>query len=208
MNTYMKYPRTFHLPWSEGVTSDDKIIKSLDSFVGERVIVTEKMDGENTSIYSDHVHARSIDSKNHPSRNWVKQFASNFQHNIDVDMRICGENLYARHSIEYDSLESYFLAFSVWQGPVCVDWDSTVIFLEALEVPMVPVLYDGIFDEEVIRSLYDPKSGMEGYVVRRACSFYNYLFPLNVCKFVRENHVQTTSHWMHQVIIPNKLRDV
>jgi hypothetical protein len=57
-----KYPRTFHLPFSLAVSSDDKLLQSLDSFVGNRVIVTEKMDGENTSLYSDGTtHARSID---------------------------------------------------------------------------------------------------------------------------------------------------
>ena len=50
MSKYTKYPRTMHLPFSEGVTSDDKMIKSLDAFQNCRVIVTEKMDGENTTI--------------------------------------------------------------------------------------------------------------------------------------------------------------
>ena len=62
MESY-KYPRTFHLPWSPGVASDDKVIESLDAFVGREVVVTEKMDGENSSLYSNgHIHARSMDS--------------------------------------------------------------------------------------------------------------------------------------------------
>ena len=67
-----KYPRTFHLPWSPGCTSDDKVLKSVDHFVGKRVIVTEKMDGENTTISKNKIYARSIDSKDHESRHWVK----------------------------------------------------------------------------------------------------------------------------------------
>lgn len=42
---YKKYPRTFHLPFSEGVQSDDKIMKDLSSLEGKEVIVTYKMDG-------------------------------------------------------------------------------------------------------------------------------------------------------------------
>lgn len=42
----MKYPRTPHLPWSEGMTSDDKMLKTTNIFVGNRVIVTEKLDGD------------------------------------------------------------------------------------------------------------------------------------------------------------------
>lgn len=42
-----KYPRTPHLPWSPGATSDDKYISSFESFRGKQIVVTEKMDGEN-----------------------------------------------------------------------------------------------------------------------------------------------------------------
>jgi phosphoribosylformylglycinamidine synthase len=49
-----KYPRTLHLPWSESITSDDKVLKSIDSFLGKHVIITTKMDGGNISMYYDH----------------------------------------------------------------------------------------------------------------------------------------------------------
>lgn len=67
----IKYPRTLHLPWSLGRTSDDKVLSSMDHFSGREVVVTEKMDGENTTIYSDGLHARSTTSQRHPSRSWV-----------------------------------------------------------------------------------------------------------------------------------------
>lgn len=44
---YVKYPRTHHVPWSDGMNEDDKMIESMNSFTGCRVIVTEKLDGEN-----------------------------------------------------------------------------------------------------------------------------------------------------------------
>ena len=42
-----KYPRTYHLPWSLGATSDDKILKDTSCFDDKIVIITEKLDGEN-----------------------------------------------------------------------------------------------------------------------------------------------------------------
>lgn len=68
----MKYPRTMHLPWSRGYTDDDKILRATDHFAGQEVVITEKMDGENTTMYPDFIHARSLDSKDHPSRHYVK----------------------------------------------------------------------------------------------------------------------------------------
>ena len=57
---YVKYPRTYHLPWSSP-SSDDRVASSLNHFVGQEVVVTEKLDGENTSLYNDYVHARSLE---------------------------------------------------------------------------------------------------------------------------------------------------
>ena len=71
-NDCTKYPRSPHLPWSEGGTSDDAYLFDTDHFAGKEVVITEKMDGENTSMYRDGIHARSIDGRHHPSRDWVK----------------------------------------------------------------------------------------------------------------------------------------
>jgi hypothetical protein len=204
----VKYPRTLHLPWSESVQSDDKVIKSTEHFNNRRVIVTEKMDGENTTMYNDHIHARSIDSKNHPSRDWVKQFHSSFKHDIPDGYRVCGENLYAKHSVKYDNLASYFYGFSIWDDQTCLDWDSTVNWFDLLGVTPVPVLYDDIWDEKLIKSLYtkDDHSTKEGYVVRLASSFKYDDFSNSVAKFVRCNHVQTDKHWMYSEIVPNTLQ--
>jgi hypothetical protein len=97
--SYVKYPRTLHLPWSPGATSDDRIHTNLSGFEGEEVVITEKMDGENTSLYRDYYHARSLDSNSHPSQSWARQFHAQISWNIPEGWRVCAENLYARHSI-------------------------------------------------------------------------------------------------------------
>lgn len=70
----IKYGRTYHLPWSPGATSDDKMHAEVESlFGGQEIVVTEKLDGESTTIYADRfTHARSVDSKAHRSRDWVR----------------------------------------------------------------------------------------------------------------------------------------
>ena len=72
----VKFPRTFHMPFSPGATSDDKILKSLDHFIGLEVVVTEKVDGENTTFTRTRTHARSVDSANHWSRAPMKRLHS------------------------------------------------------------------------------------------------------------------------------------
>lgn len=207
----IKYPRTFHLPWSEGKTSDDKVLSNIDHFKDQYVIVTEKMDGENTTLYNDTLHARSIDSRNHPSRNWLKLYHSKIAHNIPIGWRICGENLYAKHSIHYNELKSYFLVFSIWNAEnICCDWNSTKEYAELLELQIVPVLWEGIFDIQLLMNLSASlnSDNQEGYVIRLANEFKYENFNKSVAKFVRKNHVQSNKHWMHQTIIPNQLGEL
>lgn len=95
---YVKYPRTLHFSWSPGATDDDRIHKDLRGFEGQEVVVTEKMDGENTTLYRDYYHARSLDSNSHPSQSWARAFHARMSYNIPDGWRVCAENLYARQS--------------------------------------------------------------------------------------------------------------
>lgn len=196
----VKYPRTHHFPWSPGLTDDDRVLRTLEPFAGRRVIVTKKMDGENTTCYTDYLHARSVDGRSHPSRNWAKQFWSTFASDIPMDWRLCAENLYAEHSIPYDDLPTYLMGFSMWNDRnVCLSWDDTLEWFQLLGVTPVPVLYDDVFDERAIRALekhLDFKKD-EGYVVRVADAFSYGEFRRVVGKYVRKGHVQTAKHWMH-----------
>lgn len=204
----MKYPRTYHLPFSPGASSDDKILDSAEHFEGKEVVVTIKMDGSNVSLYSFGFHGRSLDSKHEEYHSWLLKWLSTFQWQIPNDFRICGEYLYAKHSILYDELPTYFLGFSMWDKDICLDWDTTIEYFEELGVTPVPVLYRGIYNEELIKKLAieTVESGHEGIVVRMVNSFKYDDFKYNVTKYVRENHVQTDKHWKHQKIEINRLK--
>ena len=161
-------------------------------------------------MYRDRLHARSVDGRNHPSQAWVKRLWASVCGDIPEGWRVCGENLYARHSIAYEDLPSYFMGFSVWNAKnECLSWDDTLEWFDLLSIEPVPVLYDGLFDEGKIRALWTPEQWekQEGYVVRVAEAFGYGEFSRKVAKFVRPNHVQTSRHWMHgQPIVPNRLK--
>lgn len=206
---YVKYPRTYHLPWSEAVTDDDRTLSSLEPFEGLEVVVTEKMDGENTSMYRDHIHARSVDSRSHPSRDWVKNFWSQFAHDIPENWRVCGENLWAKHSIAYDDLESFFMGFSIWNGLTCLAWDETLEYFALLGITPVPTLYRGMWEEHLVRSIELDHDTSEGYVVRPTGPIHLSEFPTKVGKYVRAGHVQTRKHWFYgQPVEQNAVKGV
>ncbi|MCP2357423.1 putative kinase [Nonomuraea thailandensis] len=199
------YPRTSHLPWSPGATPDDVRAGDLSGLRGREVVVTEKLDGENTTLYADGLHARSPDSGHHPSRAWVKGLQGRIGGRIPAGWRVCGENLYARHSIAYQGLDSWFYGFSVWDGDRCLGWDRTVAFLRGLGIPAPPVLWRGVFDERALRGLRLDLERQEGYVVRAAEGFAREEFAGRVAKWVRREHVRTDTHWMHAAVVPNGL---
>ena len=206
----VKYPRTPHLPWSPGATSDDKMLKNIGHFLEMDIVATEKMDGENTTITFDYTHARSLDSVDHPSRHWLKSMWMKKRFDLPKGLRIHGENLYAKHSIKYEELPSYFIVFAVSEGENFLCWDETVEWCQLLDLHHAPILYRGKFDEKLIKDIYSGKSkfggSQEGYVIRNIKSFPINKFGENVAKFVRTGHVQTDQHWMTQKIKVNKLK--
>ena len=214
-DNYFKYPKTFHFSWSKpDPHGNDRVHDSVDHFVGKEVVVTEKLDGENTSLYTGHLHARSIDSGAHPSRTWIKALHANIARHIPEGWRICGENMQAKHAIYYTDLPTYFFVFGIYDDKnICLSWDDTVEYAAMLGLQTVPVLYRGLWDRDKVHACYTGKSVIangeqEGYVVRVASCFHYDNFTYSLSKFVRPGHVAgDAEHWSKTGYKPNKLKE-
>lgn len=215
MEDNTKYPRTYHLPFSPGATSDDKKFDNdyFDLFYDKEVVITEKLDGENSALTRENVYSRSHAV---PTRS---PWSVNLWGNTGIHWRIkdaigskeilYGENLYGIHSIEYSNLPAYFFLFAIRDDERWYSWDEIVEYSAILNIPTVPELYRGTFKdpaqfERTIENLATQPSAFgdtrEGVVVRVADEFpivyggeNNFRF--NVAKYVRANHVQTDEHW-------------
>lgn len=213
-----KYPRTYHLPFSPGASSDDKRLMGdwFKYYKGKLIILTEKLDGENTCLCKRGVYARSHTSETRSGWSinlWDPRygFYNNIKDLISDDEYLYGENLYGIHSIEYNKLENYWHLFAVRNSKRWYSWDEVVEFSNllvvhewSLEGVTVPELWRGTVNTEselkelVLKYAEMPsKYGdtREGIVVRVADSFPIDEFKNNVCKYVRANHVQTDKHW-------------
>lgn len=200
-----KYNRTFHLPWSPGTTNDDRISKSVVSLLGEDVVITEKLDGENTGMTRDGVYARSHAA--FTTSAWsreVRQLHNLIKNSIDEDVFIFGENMEGIHSIEYNNLTSYFYMFGVRDNEMWIPWDAVEEYSYLLDIPTVPVLFRGVINtekelKEIVEGLIKQPSELggqiEGIVIRNAGLFHNDDFAENVMKWVRAGHIQTDEHW-------------
>lgn len=173
------------------------------------------MDGEQTNFYNDRYHARSLDSeltnimKLKESRAWCKSLWAKIKTDIPKNMRICGENLYAVHSIYYDNLKSYFQVFNIWEDDTILSFDDTVMWCELLGLTHVPIIKKFIWNDAVAKDICAAinTTKTEGIVFRPNMSINVSDFSKYYFKWVRTNHVQTNEHWMYSKLELNRLKD-
>lgn len=213
-----KYPRTYHLPWSLGKSSDDKVMKDVSNLIGIDLVITEKMDGSNVCIERRDCFARTHSgSPNHPSFDAFKQLHASIKHKIPEGYQVFGEWCYALHSIPYTSLPGYFLMFGLrdtkTKSMTWASWEDVELWVEELQLPTVPVLkLASVESIEKLRILTESLAAQpsvcggerEGLVVRAARGFYDGDFSKYVAKFVRKDHVASNDeHWKKGIIIKN-----
>lgn len=201
-----KYNKTYHLPWSNP-SSDDKIADDITCLIGREIVITEKLDGENTGMKNKGVYARSHGT--FTTSAWSREVRQlhlmKVKDNLDENTFIFGENMEGIHSIEYTNLDSYFYMFGIRDNLVWLSWDEIEEYSYLLGIPTVPVLFRGIVNsEKELRDLveglvkYQSKLGgdIEGVVVRISDRFNDYDFKKSLQKWVRKNHVKTIDkHW-------------
>lgn len=217
-----KYNRTFHLPWSKGASNDDKIATDLSRLIGSPIVITEKMDGSNTSLEFEGCFSRShAGAPTHPSFDRLKALHASVKYIIPQDVQLFGEWCYAKHSIEYSELPDYFMIFGVrylhdhGEKHAWGSWIDVGMWAGDIGVPTVPELFVGrVHSEQELKELTEslmiqPSAcgGIrEGVVVRLTEEFVDNDFSTCVMKCVRANHVQTSEHWKDQEIVKNKLK--
>jgi len=216
----MKYPRTFHFPWSEGATSDDKIAKDVSRLIKTGIVVTEKVDGSNTCMTRDACFSRShAGPPTHASFDAFKAMHDYVKYEIPEGVEVFGEWCFALHSIPYHNLPAYFMVIGIREGNRWWAWRDVAKFCGMNGLASVPELFFGSVDNEAqlleltIRDASAqshigaaPKWEREGVVVRVLESFDDSDFSKCVMKWVRKNHVQTSEHWKNQTIVKNKIK--
>ncbi len=200
-----RYPRTLYWPDSPAVAPGDRHIDSVEPFIGHEVVLTEKLDGSNTLLHKGQAYGRSTSPDAHdPWRAMVrKHHAWKIQ---ESDVMLYGEDIFAVHSIAYGPVheDRTFYAFALRRGDGFASWDETVEYAGDTDIPVVPVLHRGVFQNraemtEFLEAAHDAPSVLggdrEGIVIRRTEPFHRIMFASRVCKSVRQNHVQTDQHW-------------
>jgi len=126
MNIMVKYPRTLHVEGSSLQTGDPRKKIPFSELAGKHLVIEEKMDGSNSAVGLDIYGQLYLQSRGHillgGRRETQFDMLKSMMHPMRTQLAevlggryvMFGEWLYARHTIYYDKLPSYFMEFDVW----------------------------------------------------------------------------------------------
>jgi hypothetical protein len=147
--------------------------------IGIDIVITEKLDGSNSSITNKGVYARShSDFSKNP---WDKQMWNiweRIKNDLSDGVYLFGENMEGIHSIEYTNLDSYFYIFGVRDNNIFISWDEVEEYSYLLDIPTVPVLFRGVINSEKELIFLNGKTG-----------------EFNVYQFVGDNLISIGKDW-------------
>lgn len=225
MSDFFKFTSTYHLFDCGGtVTRTDKVFSPDQGkkFYNEPVVIEEKVDGANIGFSLSKegdilVQNRGnyITSSSHPQfkllDRWLRQHEDALFELLIKGYILFGEWCYAKHTIRYDRLPDWFLAFDIWDihQRKFLSRQRRHQLLEPLHIAEVHMIGEfavtrpklehmllhtqSQYHDGPIEGLYMRLDGPEGYLIDRA-------------KIVRPGFIQSIEeHWTKQTLVRNSL---
>jgi hypothetical protein len=219
-----KFPRTPHLAGSR-CTRDDRVLSPRETAraLAAPLSGDEKIDGANVGVGFDpdtgalqvqnrgHVLGRGEHAQYAPLWPFLRERQDALLDTLGGALILFGEWCYARHSVRYTLLPSYFVAFDLYDKRTGEFADRAA--LEAVAARVDVALVPRLFTDEVLCSLDEVRRRIatsrfgtetaEGIYLRaevsgRVTARY---------KFVRDDFIAgITEHWASRPIEPNRLR--
>lgn len=218
-----KFPTTPHLAWlGDGAVRDDKVMSAADAehFLSEPVTIEEKVDGANLGLSFDSSGGLRFQNRGNwiegklsgqweRLRGWAAEHEQRLRGAMPVHLIVFGEWCYARHSVPYDRLPDWFLAFDVYDTREQKFWSVTRRDALAAHagISVVPTVGKGVYSMASVRELLEGRSALgsqpqEGIYLRRE----NDEVLLDRVKLVRPNFIQAIGeHWSKKGFVPNRL---
>lgn len=186
----LKFPRTAHA-WNLGAaTRDDKIASHSDLAQivgsGREVIVEEKIDGANVGISISRDGLLVVQNRSHyitheyhpqffPLKKWLAKHTAELWDILEPGRHILfGEWMYATHSVKYNRLPDWFIAYDLYdrQSKTFLSRSRIESALSNTSIPIVPVVYQGAIENiDQLKALVNGPSFFgdmrrEGIVIR------------------------------------------
>jgi hypothetical protein len=224
MNRFFRYPQTPHLTWlGTAPPRGDKVLPlaKAEEILEGVVTVEEKLDGANLGISVNDEGALTFQNRGQyldppflgqfaRLTGWSTQHRQVLESMLNPGIILFGEWLAARHSVVYNCLPDWFVAFDVYDLAEGKFWSTSRrdVFVEMSGLALPPCITRrrtnlASLERLVMRS--QSKFGdmaVEGLVIRRDRGQFNELR----AKLVRPDFTQAISvHWRSKPLVWNKL---
>lgn len=223
MTDFFRFPHTPHLAWlGPGQPRDDKLLDpaQVDDLLSTEVVVEEKLDGANLgfSVSEDGelcaqnrgswLTAETSHPQFKPLWSWLAPRKHALIDALWPNLLLFGEWCYALHSVPYDQLPDWFVAFDVYDHSEGRFWSTERrdTLLKTLGLNAAPRLAAGRHTVASLVALLERShvgsAPMEGLVVRRN----ERLVTVARAKLVRAEFTQAIdTHWSRGKLTPNQL---
>lgn len=222
MSDFFRYPQTPHLAWlGPHPPRDDKVLGSDEAaqILGHEVVVEEKLDGANVGISFDgELRFQNRGQFLEPPykgqfarlNGWATQYGQSLAAVLGPGLILFGEWLAARHSVKYDKLPGWFVAFDIHDATENAFWSvpRRDKIVGQIGLPVAPCLLHGRTNlSDLKHMVVDGRSGfgdvaLEGLVVRQDDGRLNQAR----AKLVRSDFIQSMGeHWRRRAFDWNRI---
>lgn len=224
MSDFFRYPQTPHLVWlGSSAPRDDKVLGISDAnlLLRHSVTVEEKLDGANVGISVDPSGDLRFQNRGQYLRppftgqfsrlnGWAAQYGEALTTVLAPGLVLFGEWLAARHSVEYDKLPGWFVAFDIHETAEDAFWSIARRneMVRAIGLPVAPCLLAGQTSLTYMVNLVTTQTSrfanapVEGLIVRQDDLRLNRLR----AKLVRPDFVQSMGeHWRRRALEWNRI---
>jgi len=219
---FVKFPRTPHLFWlGETAPRGDKLLdgETAAELLRKPFIAEEKVDGANLGLSVDasgrvraqnrgaYLEGRTLPQFK-PLSAWLAPREQVLREALGGGLILFGEWCYARHTVVYDALPDWFLAFDVYDRAAGRFWsrERRDVLVRRMGLASVPLLGAGLLDRRGIEKLMGASLvgsvPVEGAYLRWEDGDW-----LDArAKVVRRGWVQPDEeHWSKRAVEPNRL---
>jgi ATP-dependent RNA circularization protein (DNA/RNA ligase family) len=224
LSEFFRFPHTPHLAWlGGGRPRGDKVLSptAAEELLRGVVIVEEKVDGANVGLslsasgdiliqnrgsYLSRYHSHEQFG---PLFAWVAERTRALSDLLAANLVLFGEWCYAVHSIRYDRLPDWFLAFDIFDRTAREFWSHArrVAAVSSMRIASVPLVGRGEYNLDSLvdllgHSALRSEGPAEGLYVRRDSELWN----TQRAKLVTPQFVQGIGgHWSKNVLQRNAI---
>ena len=160
----LKYPRTPHMEGSRLQVGDEDLSQVPFKYIfGRNIVIEEKIDGANCAVSFDNNANMLLQSRGHyltggyrehhfnMLKQWAKVNEDKLFDALSDRYIMYGEWMYAKHTVFYDMLPSYFMEFDIYdrERGVFLDTPSRKIITDKIGIiSSVPVIGQGLYSNK------------------------------------------------------------